>query len=95
MRVDKIVIPIAIQDKLERKHQVRIDEARGTLLNNPRIRFAEKGHIPGEDVYTTAGQTFGGRYLIIFFVYKPATHTAVIISGRDMTKKEKRQYDRK
>jgi hypothetical protein len=95
MRVDKIVIPVAIQDKLERKHQVQVDEARETLLNNPRIRFAEKGHMSSEDVFAATGQTFGGRYLIIFFVYKPATHTAVIISGRDMTKKEKRQYGRK
>jgi hypothetical protein len=95
MRIDKIIIPITIQEKLISKHGVEIDEARQILLNQPRIRFAETGHIPGEDVYAAAGQTFGGRYLIIFFIYKPANHTAAIISGRDMTKKEKRQYGRK
>ncbi len=95
MRIDKIIIPQQIQDKLVSKHQVIVDEARQTLLNNPRIRFAEKGYQPGEDVYTALGRTFGGRYLIVFFVYKPDTHTAVIISGRDMTEKEKRQYGRK
>ena len=95
MRIDKIIVPHQIQDKLVSKHQVVVDEARQTLLNNPRIRFAEKGHQPGEDVYAALGRTFGGRYLIIFFVYKPDAHTAVIISGRDMTPKEKRQYGRK
>jgi uncharacterized DUF497 family protein len=95
MRIDKIIIPVPIQEKLESKHQVRVDEARDTLLNNPRIRFAEHGHVPGEDVYTATGQNLGGRYLIIFFVYKPAIHTAIIISGRDMTPKEKKQYGRK
>ncbi|NJN55286.1 MAG: BrnT family toxin [Anaerolineae bacterium] len=95
MRIDKIIIPWQIQDKLSSKHQVTVDEARQTLLNNPRIRFAEKGHQPGEDVYVALGKTFGGRYLSIFFVYKPDVHTAVIISGRNMTQQEKKQYGRK
>ncbi len=95
MRIDKIIIPIAIQDKLASKHGIQIDEARQTLLNQPRIRFAEKGHTSGENVYAALGQTFSGRYLIVFYVYKPKVYTAIIISSRDMTKKEKRQYGRK
>lgn len=95
MQIDKIIIPQSIQDKLVSKHQVRVDEARQALLSNPRIRFAEKGHQPGEDVYAAFGRTFSGRYLIVFFVYKPEAHAAVIISGRDMTRKEQRQYGKK
>jgi len=40
------------------------------LLNQPRIRFAEKGHTEGDDVYAAFGQTFAGRFLSVFFIYK-------------------------
>jgi uncharacterized DUF497 family protein len=72
-----------------------VREARQVLFNNPRIRFAEKGYIEGNDVYGAFGQTFGGRYLAVFFVYKPDTATAIIISARDMSDKERRAYGRK
>jgi len=57
-------------------------EVRQALLNNPRIRFAENGYIEGEDVYAAFGQTFGGRYLSVFFIFKPSDNTAIIISAR-------------
>lgn len=95
MNIDKIIVPLGIQDRLITKHQVQVDEVRQVLLNLPRIRFVEKGHISGEDVYAATGQTFGGRYLIVFFVYKPMMKTAIVISGRDMTRKERNQYGRK
>jgi uncharacterized protein len=95
MKIDKIIVPFGIQDKLASKHQVEVDEVRQALLNQPRIRFAEKGNIPGEDVYAAIGQTFEGRYLIVFFVFKPPTRTAIIISSRDMTHKERKQYGKK
>jgi uncharacterized DUF497 family protein len=94
MRILYIVCPTSIEDKLESKHNVSATEARQTLLNNPRIRFGEKGHIPGEDVYAAFGQTFGGRYLAVFFVYKPGAATAIIISARDMTTNERKRYER-
>ncbi len=95
MKIDKIVCPGNIEEKLELKHQVSAREARQILLTKPRIRFAEKGHEKGNDVYAAFGQTFAGRYLSIFFVYKPETATAIIISGRDMSKKEKKAYGKK
>lgn len=95
MKVDYIVCPANIEDKLESEHNVTVREARQVLLSNPRIRFAEKGHTKGEDVYAAFGQTFGGRYLAVFFVHKPTTATAIIISARDMSKKERKRYGRK
>ena len=95
MQIDYIVCPDDIEEKLARKHQVKLREARQALLNNPRIRFAEKGYTEGEDVYTAFGQTFGGRYLSVFFVFKPKDNTAVIISARDMSKKERKSYAQK
>lgn len=51
MQIDYIVCPDEIEEKLAKKHKVVLREARQGLLNNPRIRFAEKGHVEGEDVY--------------------------------------------
>jgi len=95
MRIDFIVCPDEINEKLARKHNVTEQEARQVLLNNPRIRFAENGYIDGEDVYAAFGQTFGGRYLSVFFVYKPDNKTAILISARDMSQKERKSYGRK
>lgn len=95
MRINYIVCPEYIEDKLESKHLITVREARQVLLNNARIRFAEKGNTPGDDVYVAFGQSFGGRYLAVYFVYKPKTATAIIISARNMKKKEQRRYGRK
>ena len=49
---------------------------------------------PGENLYAALGQTDAGRYLIVFFVYK-TTREALLISARDMSKKERRQYEKR
>jgi hypothetical protein len=95
MHIDRIICPDEIAEKLAVKHRVSVHEARSVLYHASRIRFAEQGNTPGEDVYTAFGQTLGGRYLVIFFVYKPSTATAIIISARDMSDKERRAYGRK
>lgn len=95
MEIAVIICPALIEEKLESKHQVTVREARQVLLSAPRIRFAERGYTKGEDLYVAFGQTFGGRYLSVFFVYKPTLATAIIISARDMSQKERRAYGRK
>ncbi|HKZ87000.1 MAG TPA: BrnT family toxin [Anaerolineae bacterium] len=95
MELESIVCPEHIEQKLEAKHNVTCREARQIFFNLPRFRFAEKGHTVGEDVYAAFGQTFGGRYLSVFFIYKPKTKRAIIISARDMSDKERRAYGRK
>ncbi|MGC8856513.1 MAG: BrnT family toxin [Anaerolineae bacterium] len=95
MQIDYIVCPSVIEEKLARKHHVTLREVRQAMLNHPRFRFAEKGYTDGEDVYAAFGQTFGGRYLAIFFVFKPDENTAIIISARDMSQKERKSYGRK
>ena len=95
MQIDFVVCPINIEQKLESRHQVSVREARQVLLSQPRIWFAEKGYTVGEDVYVAFGQTFGGRYLAVFFVYKPIAKTAIIISARDMSNKERKAYGKK
>ena len=95
MRIDYIVCPDNIADKIASKHRTTVREARQVLLGQPRIRFAETGHMANNDVYAAFGQTFSGRYIVVFFVYKPDTATAIIISARDMSTKERRAYGRK
>ncbi len=95
MQIDSVLCTETIEEKLLVKHNVTFREARQVLLNQPRVRFAEKGHTAGEHVYGAFGQTFGGRYLAVFFIYKPATQTALVISARDMSDKERKTYGRK
>lgn len=95
MNIDYIVCPVNIENKIETKHNTTVRETRQVLLSNPRVRFAEKGYTEGNDVYVAFGQTFSGRYLAVYFVHKPDTATAIIISARDMTEKERRAYGHK
>ena len=95
MQIENIVCSERTEYKLDSKHHVTIREAKQIFFSRPRIRFAEKGHTVGEDVYAAFGQTLGGRYLAVFFIYKPARKLAVIISARDMSDKERKAYGRK
>ena len=95
MQIETIVCTEQVEAKLESKHRVTCREVRQVFFSEPRIRFAEKGHTQGEDVYAAFGQTFGGRYLSVFFIYKPRLKTAVIISAREMSDKERKAYGRK
>ena len=81
-------------EKVAVLHHVMQDEVEEVFFNSPRYRFVESGYRPGEDVYSTSGQTDAGRYLIVFFIYKP-TYTALILSARDMDENERRRYERK
>jgi hypothetical protein len=47
MRIDYIVCPDNIPDKLAVKHRMTVREARQVLLSKPRLRFAEYGHTEG------------------------------------------------
>jgi uncharacterized DUF497 family protein len=91
--VDVIWFP-SVVDKLAWKHHVSPEEVTEVLFDQPLYRKVQKGHVPGEDLYAALGQTDAGRYLIIFFIYKP-TREALILSARDMEAKERRQYARR
>jgi uncharacterized DUF497 family protein len=83
-----------VVDKLAVKHHVETYEVEQVLDNKPKIRFVEKGHRKGEDVYLALGKTEAGRYLAVLFIYKQ-TGQALVLSARDMATKERRQYGRK
>ena len=83
-----------VVQKLIWKHAVTTDEVFKVFDNSPRFRFVEKGGRIGEDVYYAAGQTEAGRYLIVFFILK-LDNQALILSARDMTRSERKKYERK
>lgn len=89
--IDIIWLPRII-DKLAWKHSLEPEEINQVLFSNPHYRKIQNGHTPGEHVYSALGRTDAGRYLIIFFIYK-LTHEALILSARNMTKRERKQYE--
>ncbi len=81
-------------DKLAWKHDVQVDEVIDVFENRPRFERLERGHRPNEDLYLAAGQTRSGRYLLVFFVRKK-DNQALVVTAREMTKKERRRYAKK
>lgn len=94
MHIDGFVWLQSILEKVEIKHHVLQDEAEEIFFNRPRFRFVETGYRKGDNVYSVGGPTDSGRYLIVFFIYK-SPGTALILSARDMDKKERKRYERK
>jgi hypothetical protein len=94
MVVTRIIWLPDVEDKLIQKHGVLVEEAEEVLFDNPHVRFVEKGYRQGEDVYAAYGQTEAGRYLIVFFILKQGKE-ALVLSARDMDRKERLLYGRK
>ena len=81
-------------EKLWHKRHVRTSEVEEVLYGKPQVRRVARGDVVGEDVYSSIGQTAGGRYLIVFFILKAGAR-ALVISARDIKPKERRQYAKK
>jgi len=94
MYIDSFLWLPDIVDKIIIKHHVTQEEAEEIFFNSPKFRFVESGFRTQENVYCACGQSDAGRYLIVFFIHK-ADNTALILSARDMDKKERKRYERK
>lgn len=94
MKIEAIIWLDAVVDKLIWKHGVEVDEVEQVFAGQPRFRFVEKGERDGENVYMALGQTTGGRYLTVLFIYK-TDGSALILSARDMAQQERKRYERK
>lgn len=94
IRVKRIRWLEKIEEKLITKHHVFVFEVEDVLFGQPYIRFVEKGHYPNENLYAAYGQTEEGRYLIVFFILK-RDQEALILSARDMDKRERKSYERR
>ena len=80
-------------EKIADKHSVMTDEVEDVLFSGPHVRVAAKGRVKGENLYVAYGQTTAGRYLVVFFIRKHRT-AALPISARDMTRSERRYYEK-
>ena len=94
MRIAKVEIHPEVSDKNEWKHSVQDEEIHEVFRNNPKVTFIEKGHVDGENLYRALGQTNGGRLLLVIFIYK-MNHSALVMSARGMTSKERKRYGKK
>ena len=94
MKIENFIWLHEIIDKLTFKHNVDTHEVEEVFDNRPKIRFVQKGDRKGEDVYLALGRSMAGRYLAVIFIHKKNNH-ALIVSARDMAKKERKQYERK
>lgn len=94
MKIKGVIWLDDIVEKLRQKHNVSIQEVWEVFADSPQFRFVEKGHRSGENVYFALGQTIGSRYLIVFFIHKK-DRRALILSARDMTRKERRKFGHK
>ncbi|MBE2220855.1 MAG: BrnT family toxin [Anaerolineae bacterium] len=81
-------------EKLLTKHGVAQYEVEDIFYRHPRIEKAGRGHVQGENLYRALGQTEDGRYLIVIFIFKPSEQKALVISARDMDRKERKRYGR-
>jgi uncharacterized protein len=94
MRIRGFIWLDEVEEKLEIKHHVQIEEVEELFGREPKIRKWQRGvRFRGEDVYRALGQTESGRYLTVFFIYK-LSHEALILSARDMDDGERKSYGR-
>ena len=90
---DFVWLPQAVE-KLDRKHDLSQDEVEGIFFNRPYFRFVERGWRKGEDVYSALGRAESGRYVIVFFIHK-SDGSALVMSARDMDRKERKIYGKR
>lgn len=93
MKIKNIIWLPDVIDKLDWKHNIVPEEVEQVFDEQPMYRRIERSKVRGEDLYAALGQTDAGRYLIVFFIHK-ASGEALAISARDMTQKDRRQYER-
>jgi len=95
MVINEIVWLDSVVEKVIWKHNVTPVEIEEIIEDKKhRIFKKEKGKVDGENLYNLLGKTNNGRYLSIFFIRK-FNNKALIITARDMNKRERRRYARK
>lgn len=78
--------------KIQKKHNITVEEVEEALLTGAIFRRSQRGNVKGEDVYMAYSKTARGRYLFIVFIYKH--HNAgLVITARDMSIQERRYYN--
>ncbi|MBI4824438.1 MAG: BrnT family toxin [Nitrospirae bacterium] len=92
--IDGIIWLDTIVEKLTWKHKVFPYEVEEVLTGKCRIFKEKSGNIEGENLYNALGRTKTGRYLSVFFIRK-LDRKALIVTARDMNKRERKRYEEK
>lgn len=71
MKISEIIWIAHFVAKIESKHGLSTDEVEQIFRDRPRIEFAERGNVKGQDLYRAIGQTDSGRCLVVFFIQTP------------------------
>lgn len=79
-------------DKNWIKHRVSRTECEEVFFNEPLLVTSDIGHYGVEPMFYALGQTDTGRLLFIVFTIRG--ELVRVISARDMSKREKKEYER-
>ncbi len=79
--------------KNEKKHQVYSSECEEVFFNKPLLIFPDTKHSQDENRYYVLGQTGQNRKLFIVFVIR--NNKIRVISARNMSRKERKIYEKK
>ncbi len=94
IKIGDIIWLNSIVEKIGWKHHILPGEVEEVLTRQCRVFKKESGKVEGEHLYNALGRTNGGRYLSIFFI-KKLKNKALIITARDMTRSERRRYEKR
>ena len=74
------------------KHEVSGSECEQVFFNRPLVAEPDARHSEGEPRYYVLGQTDSSRRL--FLVFTVRDHLIRVISAREMSRKERREYEK-
>lgn len=74
------------------RHRVSQSECEEIFFNRPLVVAEDDLHSQGERRFYSLGQTDGGR--LLFLVYTLRNDRVRVISARDMTRRERKAYER-
>lgn len=93
------IIPLSFEwdgfnkEKNWKKHEVNYRECEEVFLNNKLKIYPDEGHSELEKRYLCLGITSLDRKLTVIFTIR--NNKIRVISARDMSKKERREYEKK
>ncbi len=77
--------------KIWERHEVAPGEMEQVFFNRPLVAAVDFKHSGAEPRFLTLGQTDAGRRLFVVFTFR--RRLIRVISARDMSRRERREYD--
>lgn len=78
--------------KVWERHRVSPGEAEQVFFNLPLVAVADARHSGTEPRFLALGQTDAGRRLLVVFTFRG--RLVRVISARDMSRRERKEYER-